>query len=409
MRRKANFKLFNKVLPVMWFLSTTGYYLIMLFMFQIGFSAQSRLFTIPVKLIPMTLGIWILYKYKSVFHRNKLLGFTWLILSFFYLLRMFYDLNFEDELFFMSPSNYFMFAISHFVLPPLYMSVRFSDKSWEISKYYILFGGILVSIFGFYFYKDLFYLSEFGRLKSDDESEIILSPLAISYVSVIPLSYFSFQLFNYESIKNFILNFLGIALSLPGLLMGSSRGSILAFVMVIILLAYLKGYRLKLLIFSVGIILLFPLILVLSSGFGSSLFDRVIATFKSSQSGEYLNEDRPYLFKNAIKNFIDKPIFGDLIENRGIGHHPHNVIIESFMAMGIIGGILLLSLLIILFYMTSVIAKKTNKFDWVIIVFFISFSMSMVSGAIWSSIWLWTSSGSIMGIYYNNLQIKRNV
>lgn len=407
-------KFIDKMLPWIYFFSGAGYYVIMILMFQLGLNQQSRIFTIPIRLLPVFMGLFIIIWTRTVFTYNKLLSFTLIYLFTFYLLRLWYDLNFVQFDFFMGSFEYFLFVISHFCLPLIYMSSQFSETAYEKSRKVLLNSSIAVSVLGFIFYFDEFSQGS-GRLTTVDAENIVISPLAMSYVSLIPLVYYTFKLLQPQSkgFKYKIGLFVPILLSFLGLFLGASRGSILAFVLSIIFIGLIKKMYNKILLFAAILFFIFPLIYSLSSLFGSNLFDRVLGTVEQTQSGEYLEEDRPYLWLNAIRNFLNNPIIGDLIENRGIGHHPHNVIIEAFMAMGILGGTVFLGLILLIFKYCFYIGKASDKFDWVIIFFFVAFSQNMVSGGIWGAIWLWTSSGSIIGIYHylrrnENINTARN-
>lgn len=148
------------------------------------------------------------------------------------------------------------------------------------------------------------------------------------------------------------------------------------------------------------IIFSYPLMELYSEQFGSALFNRLANT---TQNWEI--EKRMIGWENAIDNFIENPVLGDYIENRGIGHHPHNIIIEAFMATGIIGGIPFLLIMLYSFHMAFNIGIRSNQYDWLIIFFTLNFAQNMVTGSIWGSSWLWCSIGLMVPVYE---KIKRS-
>lgn len=401
-RNKLKFP--GNVLPLIWFLSTTGYYLLMIFMLEFGLSTQTRLMTVPARFIPMLLAFIYLRKYKSFFFKNKLITTLWIWMMLFYSIRMLYDLNFENFTFFFSDINYYLYVLTSLIIPPIAMSIQWDEIAWEKAKKWVLFGSISVSILGFVFYREAF--SEFGRIKGITDEYATISPLAISYTSLISFSYFLLRIIKNPNNSNKTTSIIGLLLSAPGLLLGSSRGSILALVVVLVLILIAKKYRMRLMITIIVISVSFPILLQFSNSFGSVLLHRVVNTLFEVQSGEYFETDRPYLWKIAIENFLSSPFIGDLIENRGIGHHPHNIIIEAFMSMGLLGGIPFLIILAYLWKLFFKIARHTNKFDWVLIVFGISFMQNMVTGAIWGAVWLWTSAGALISL--NHYLINKN-
>ncbi len=387
----------DKVLPLIWFLSTSGYYLLMVVMLEAGIM-QTRLMTVPARVLPVIFALYYLQIRKSYFFHDGFVTIIWIWTMAFYSLRVVYDLNIVNFEFFMSDVNYYMYVLTSFIFPPIVMSVNFSINAWDNSKKWVLWGSVAVSLLGFFLYRDVF--SEFGRIRGITDEYVSISPLAISYTSLIALTYFTFRLVKNVIKENIFILAAGLLGSIPGILLGSSRGSILGYLVVLLLLFIAKGYMSRLTLIIFIILLSFPVMYELSVSFGSNLLPRVVNTYLEIQSGEYFETDRPFLWKTAINNFNSSPIWGDLIENRGIGHHPHNIIIEAFMSMGILGGIPFLIILSYLWFLFFKIAKNSHRFDWVLVIFGISFMQNMVTGAIWSAVWLWTSAGALISINY---------
>jgi O-antigen ligase len=127
-----------------------------------------------------------------------------------------------------------------------------------------------------------------------------------------------------------------------------------------------------------------PFILLVIGLFSSVSADRILSTLTEGDSG-----DRDQYFNAAIYQFLNSPFWGgSFVLNNGIGKgdYPHNLFLESLLAFGIFGG-----LVIIYFYYRGfkssfnlLYFNYNNK--WLALLFIQFFIFSSISGALWSSI-----------------------
>ncbi len=110
------------------------------------------------------------------------------------------------------------------------------------------------------------------------------------------------------------------------------------------------------------------------------------------------NEQRKDEYDLASKAIKANPIFGDYVEVRKTHSYPHNLIIEAFLATGIIGGFLFLIIYFGSFYQSVVLLgnESTNLMACLFIQYFV---FSFFSGAIWSSNVYWCLVLVIIGLY----------
>ena len=110
---------------------------------------------------------------------------------------------------------------------------------------------------------------------------------------------------------------------------------------------------------------------------------------------------------NAWDQFLESPIFGSGLEEKISMFYPHNIVVESFMATGIVGGIAfcLLSLYCFNYAFRSM---KTPQ-GWIGMLFFQYYIGNLVSGAIFTGWYLWVSIGIVLGWaqYHRRVQSTR--
>ncbi len=135
---------------------------------------------------------------------------------------------------------------------------------------------------------------------------------------------------------------LGLGLFVMGL--ASSRGPIAALFVLIPLLMYFalrQGRKVRIMAVVAVAAVCLPLGASLVTDLGSNIEQRLEATFSRVESQ---TETRVDLWSSAWEDFLDYPLTGRAFEGR-YEIYPHNLIIESFMATGIVGGCMFLWLL----------------------------------------------------------------
>lgn len=392
----------NYIKPLAVFLTAPGYYLVMMVFFKIGLASDSRFFTVPYRLFMVGIFIYFLTikykKFKPAIYSNNFFFLCIVTFWIIYLSRMLYDVYWLDLPLSMNANDFILYAVSFGLLPLLFFSIRSDDASYRRTELLMAIGSMTLSLAAFFLYREVFSESS-GRLRGLEENmESTISPLAVSYISIFSFALGFFKIFINRQLS--VFNIVMVLSSIPGILMGSSRGAIVALLFSYAFLSASKKKILPLIFLTMVIIFSYPLMELYSEQFGSALFNRLANT---TQNWEI--EKRMIGWENAIDNFIENPVLGDYIENRGIGHHPHNIIIEAFMATGIIGGIPFLLIMLYSFHMAFNIGIRSNQYDWLIIFFTLNFAQNMVTGSIWGSSWLWCSIGLMVPVYE---KIKRS-
>ena len=165
-----------------------------------------------------------------------------------------------------------------------------------------------------------------------------------------------------------------------------SRGPIFSILIISITWFFLRTGRvfglIFVLIFSVLIILYQDQLIYLIGEISPILESRLQSTLRDgdlSRRNEFSNF--------AIRTFLDNPIFGDqfaIFENNEI-NYPHNIFLESLMALGLLGGLTLFFICLVAARNACKLILMKAKNYWLSLIFFQHLMVSLVSGSLYYS------------------------
>jgi hypothetical protein len=168
-----------------------------------------------------------------------------------------------------------------------------------------------------------------------------------------------------------------------------SRGPILAFSICTLLLLIThqqkNGLSVKLFLSLIFMITTFGVVLSTNvNQDNNKVFDRILAPeddFDSSNS-----QSRGYMYDMAVRLSMENPLFGFGLElPNGIGY-PHNIFIESFLTLGVGGGIIFAIInLYAVIISIKLLTNKNSQWGWIGLLFL----QYMIAGC---------SSGSLYGV-----------
>jgi O-antigen ligase len=107
---------------------------------------------------------------------------------------------------------------------------------------------------------------------------------------------------------------------------------------------------------------------------------------------------RLVLFRSALKLFAENPFFGAHLELPGSGYYPHNIVLESLMTTGIIGGIALIIAIGGAFVAAMRVVRLAPVFGWVSVLFVQQQVGVQFSGAIAGSPEMWALLAAVVSI-----------
>jgi O-antigen ligase len=186
-----------------------------------------------------------------------------------------------------------------------------------------------------------------------------------------------------------------IILGIITLFLGSSRGPLLSGILtsLLVIIFYLRSVKFsaKYTLITSGILvgLFFSIAYYIdSNNITLSMLDRIQKTADDQTTGQ--EEHRDILFRTAINQFVENPLFGDQIFEKFDYSYPHNIIMEAFMATGIVGGIpLLIMIFIVLNRGLKLFINIPSLLSVVYFITFFQLGMSLTSGNIFSAPEMW--------------------
>ena len=188
------------------------------------------------------------------------------------------------------------------------------------------------------------------------------------------------------------------AIGLIGLFLANSRGPLIAMACAIAAygLAQIRNprtWRYSIVVILGGLVVLYRNTDAL---FGSQ---GVVDRFARLVAGEDRSAlTRADLYSDGFSQFLASPIIGDGLEVRTIGSYPHNVILEAFIATGMIGGLAFL----VLTLMSIRASYRILKFDppkaFVALMAVQYIVAAQLSGAIYQSGLMWVFMASVLGL-----------
>lgn len=245
-----------------------------------------------------------------------------------------------------------------------------------------MWGGMAVILLCIYLYREVI-TSGVGRLSESaylDVEYATVNPLSLSYSAAISAGLAWVQLQQGHSSRQ--LNIMIIIFAVFGMLLGSSKGAMLGFVLAFVLVGRKKQAFSVSSWVSVTILCLGVYAVVQNST--SNLFHRFTELGTDNSSVQ-----RIQYYRDALAEFSHNPIWGGQIELNGT--YPHNFFIELLMCTGLVGAIFSVSMFALCLRGLSTHRRNLRMFP--VVLFSIGFIYSMVSDSMFSSILLYSSWG----------------
>jgi O-antigen ligase len=333
----------------------------------------------------------------TIFHfkwgnKIKIIFVPILIFIFLYLFRSLFDsisLYGSVKMFLV---DYWLFAFLVGFLPIFPLLFKINLATLERTKLILFILAIFVNILGFsYNYASFSQESVGGRFLANET----LNQISYGQTGVVLIIMFLSFFFNKDfKWKIFMFPFLG--LGLINVALAGSRGPMIELLLVVVFYALInfKKIGVKNIFFSVVFLISLGFYFSEYLIFFDTVFDRIQET-KLNQGSE--SEERFFLFQDAFARFMENPLFG----YRAIGVYPHNLILESFMALGIFGGLLMIIITLIAFRNCFVLIRIKHT-NWIGLIFLMYVVSTFISGSIWNSFEFW----SLLGLSFSLVQNK---
>jgi hypothetical protein len=366
---------------------------------------QSQALTIPYRIIVLLISLYFLYtKFfkknkdpidrfldsKTYFKSRELIRIFPLTAIFcvMYSFRFFNDV-YGKELFFGKADYYFSFLFLISWVPSIVFLMIDAKRPKEylyISQVGLFcFAMIMVSRLAD-LKKSTFYVQQ-GRLSSEALNPILLGNLS---GALIVLSVYIILQEKIKSSKFFLrmLPFPSIALGLYFLLSAASRGPIISTIVCLTILFISSGKKLLYVGFPAviaGFFVIVEYVLPSLQADGVIKLDRLLTVGDVSAQGR---SDFAGIAIDLISKNWHNTIIGYGIELPQHGY-PHNIIIESFLSTGILGGCLFSFICLVVSMRSVDLVLSQDPWGWVGLLYIQALIISLVSGSIYASSPFW--------------------
>lgn len=318
-----------------------------------------------------------------------------------YLVRLFYDfmvVGVEQEI----VTNPFaaIFLYINAAIIPFYGLCFFRWEQINLRKLntailliFIVMG--MVSMYYIFTGKALEYLGPSGRFQGNASMDTI----AFGHLGT-SITLMAITLFHQKDIRLWhkLLSSFAILAGLFISLAAGSRGAIVALIICFIAYLYMNGHKMKVLIgLPILAVLLLALLPILNDFLLNTMdnhaLERIYASIYDPNSMEQgVTSGRDVLYVQAIENIKNNPILGSPLFIKG--EYVHNSILESFLGLGLIGGLLFITIIGKVLVTAFRMAEQDKRYLFVSLLFIQYLSYSLFSRTLsmlplfWLSIYL---------------------
>lgn len=407
----------SKIQHTNFFLIFGGYILISFIPDFMGIN--NRIITVPFRGICLFFSLMLIFVgiKKDLFYKIDInLKFVLLFWAFF-IIRIIYDLylrNLNVNYQYSDKYEYLFWAIGVTFIPML-------------SSFYIKYLK-LETVVNFFYWTLFFSLgfSLFSKNNYQTENELLRQG-ANQAISVILYGHLGctlslLSIYKYKRKKHYI-PVLSFIVGVLVIFSSGTRSSFIALVIVsMIYFSFNKNIHNKM-IFS-GCLIILSVIIIFLQGYiievirtsNLPLIKKIIISLSDQ---EKLYNGRDYLINSALLEFEKSPIIGwcfVITSGIGEGFYPHNSVVESLMATGIIGGFLFIIIIIKASIISIQLIKKNNENLWIALLFFQYLLYSLSSMALYKHQTLWImivflfiiNSSNILKNHERNKNISNN-
>lgn len=227
----------------------------------------------------------------------------------------------------------------------------------------------MVSMYYIFTGKALEYIGSDGRFMGNASMDTIAFGHLGTSLVLMALSLF------YQSDIRLWHKLLSISAIVAGLFISvaaGSRGALVALVVCFIAYLYMNGHKMKILIglpvLAVLFLALLPILNDILASFGNQALERLHASIYDPNSmAAGVTSGRDVLYKKAWDNFIDSPLLGSSLFVDG--EYVHNSVFESFLGLGIFGGLLFVGLLVYTFIKAIQLGEQDKRYLFVALLF----------------------------------------
>jgi len=306
-----------------------------------------------------------------------------------YIIRMLLDVVYVPQQLGRPGYEYFLFGLGGALIPALALHVKLETRHLNRAFLWMLGIASVACIGNLLALREVIASGDVTRIEHETLNPISLGHLGASLTILASYGILRPDVLDRWQGRLLLPVFFGIGLVCVGL--GTSRGPMLALACAFIALLLVRAERKKK---KLGRIIVLAL-LVVGAGLGAvwHFGDIVNAFVLRFQGAQQLTDNssvaRIEMWSRAWGQFVNNPVLGDALVERERLQYPHNLVIESFMATGIFGGILCLVLLVQASVSSLRLLRQRPAVAWVALLAIQHMVGAMFSGGIWGQGSMW--------------------
>lgn len=235
------------------------------------------------------------------------------------------------------------------------------------------------------------------RLGTDTLNPVSLGHLGVSLI-VLAIAYLILLRPTSYALRVCIL--VGVIFGMFTALASASKGPLLSLLAVTPVIAWSgirMGMRSKVMMFGIlGVMTLYAGAQYVENSLGFDVIGRLEAL--ASGGEDESNQSHAQFMSDAWDEFVNHPVLGSAIDELNSHDYPHNVVIESFMATGIVGGTLFLILILASAYSAILVLRFRPVCMWVVLLYVQTIVAAQVSGALYESAPMWCLMAAVIGL-----------
>lgn len=373
------------------------------------FKLNSTLVNFLLRLLVVSLVLFLIFN-KKKFSLPKLNRLQLLIVFFLviYTIRIVFDITVMG----VRPESGSIFSVYSVyfgnIILPVFVLLLYKN-TLELIKPKLIFIFLILSCLGVSFLVfskgggvEAFLLRNVLISENSGEEVAILNPITISLHGELLAILSALLLTESNREKKYLkwVYFFGLILGIIVLFLGASRGPIVGFVFCCMLIYFLKlkdsKKKFQYILLTIGTV--FSLIFILQKSFDLDSF-----VFLQREYSFASDEVRSELYSWLLADFLKSPIIGNQFVLSQNGWYPHNIYMESFMALGVIGGLLFMVIIFKALYKSILIFTNGVKQYYYLAFFLIMYIiMGITSSSLYGNYYFW-----IWIMYFSSFSLKR--
>jgi hypothetical protein len=386
---------------ILYALTVAGYPLIASLPIVLGI--PSRAASIPFRAGYLALSILVVGQNLS---RNRMyFGRAWFPLGLFW---MFYSLRLASDLVFfpvavkLPPAEYFAWAYGGCFIPMLAFLSSPDTRTLKLAMKMCVAAAILASIVALYSNyvallsgrSDTFGT---GRLGTDT-----LATIELGYLGAVTALLAAFGIVRWRGNLLRIVLLTAVVLGLFIVGAAASRGPILALAVIAVaaLGAWMRGRPRKQVVAAASVAVVVAALFLgglnlieEQLGFRGATRLSSVQSIQSEKSGE----EHLKFASNAWDQFLDHPLLGSAVDEQRSKDYPHNVLLESFMATGIGGGLAFSGVLLVSL-LAALRVLRSRETGWIALVYLLLLLAALTSGALYLAGGMWCFAAAVIAI-----------